>query len=119
MLYSREKYLRYRENNVEKIRALSRKYQKELRPRVLAGYGAKCVCCGETRYEFLALDHINGGGKAHVKTSKNIHYRDALKRNFPPDYQILCHNCNMAKGFYGFCPHEKERQQEMKHGIFE
>jgi hypothetical protein len=23
----------------------------------------------------------------------------------------LCHNCNMALGFYGHCPHEKERQR--------
>jgi hypothetical protein len=21
---------------------------------------------------------------------------------------VLCHNCNMARGFYGVCPHEKE-----------
>ena len=27
--------------------------------------------------------------------------------NFPDGFQILCHNCNQAKGYYGICPHEK------------
>lgn len=22
--------------------------------------------------------------------------------------RVLCHNCNCAHGFYGYCPHEKE-----------
>jgi hypothetical protein len=22
-------------------------------------------------------------------------------------YRVLCHNCNLARGFYGYCPHEK------------
>ena len=26
---------------------------------------------------------------------------------YPPGYQVLCHNCNLAKGFYGSCPHQK------------
>ena len=29
------------------------------------------------------------------------------KNNFPKGFQILCHNCNVAKGIYGECPHEK------------
>ena len=29
------------------------------------------------------------------------------KNNSPKGFQILCHNCNMAKGFYGKCPHQK------------
>jgi hypothetical protein len=23
-----------------------------------------------------------------------------------PDYRVLCHNCNTALGFYGYCPHQ-------------
>lgn len=30
-----------------------------------------------------------------------------LKRNkFPKGYRILCHNCNLSKSFYGYCPHQ-------------
>jgi radical SAM protein with 4Fe4S-binding SPASM domain len=28
--------------------------------------------------------------------------------NYPKDlFRLLCHNCNMARGCYGYCPHEK------------
>ena len=33
-------------------------------------------------------------------------YRYLKIRGFPPGYQVLCHNCNQAKGFYGKCPHQ-------------
>jgi hypothetical protein len=32
-----------------------------------------------------------------------------IKENFPPEYRVLCHNCNQSHGWYGYCPHEKER----------
>ena len=32
------------------------------------------------------------------------------KLGYPKDgYQLLCHNCNCAKGWYGACPHTEER----------
>lgn len=32
-----------------------------------------------------------------------------LKTNgYPDGFQTLCHNCNMAKGFYGICPHKEK-----------
>lgn len=86
-----------------------------LRERVLAAYGHKCECCGEARKEFLALDHIDGGGKKHrdnLKLSGGIGFHRWLEKNdYPPLIRILCHNCNMALGFYGYCPHERERQR--------
>ena len=73
-----------------------------------------CVCCGESYYEFLAVDHIEGGGNSHRKSlskTNSVHYGDLynwlIKNNFPKGFQILCHNCNLAKGFYGSCPHKK------------
>lgn len=64
-----------------------------------------CECCGETHVEFLALDHINGGGRKHRREIKSNIY-DWLKRNnYPDGFRILCHNCNMSLGFYGYCPH--------------
>jgi hypothetical protein len=58
----------------------------------------------------LALDHVNGGGREERKTmsTQQIALR-AIRNGFPPEYRILCHNCNQSHGWYGYCPHEKER----------
>lgn len=81
-----------------------------LRKQVLLAYGAKCICCGESELKFLAIDHIHNDG---AKERKTVCSRDMLKflikNNYPKDrYQLLCHNCNMAKGFYGSCPHQSQ-----------
>ena len=71
-----------------------------------------CACCGERTPEFLCLDHIEGGGTLHRKitgaTGSALYHR--LERlGFPPGFQILCSNCNAAKGHYGKCPHVATR----------
>jgi len=88
----------------------SKQRQQALRKRCIDHYSNglnKCECCGETNYEFLALDHIQGGGNRQRKTVANF-YCWIIRENFPPIFRILCHNCNMAKGMYGYCPHKKE-----------
>jgi len=90
--------------------ALHRKYAKtyklRLRNEILDHYGKKCACCGETTIEFLAIDHINGGGNAHRRKIGRTNLYTWLKaNNYPDGFQTLCHNCNMSKGFYGYCPH--------------
>ncbi len=83
----------------------------KLRRKVLALYGNQCICCGESQYEFLSLDHVNGGGRKHrenINKGGHTFYAWLLKQEYQPNvYQILCHNCNLAKGFYGQCPHEE------------
>ena len=75
---------------------------------VLGSYGGQCDFCGETRYEILTIDHINGGGTKHRKELygkfRNIY--DFLARNKfdPKSYRVLCSNCNHAKAFYGIEP---------------
>ncbi len=86
----------------------SQRQQKRLR--VLTAYSgdpAHCVCCGETEVAFLALDHINGGGHKHRKEIGRSIYDWAIDNDFPPVLRVLCHNCNMARAYYGSCPHEK------------
>ncbi len=34
-------------------------------------------------------------------------YRWLRNQGWPQGFRILCHNCNMARGFYGRCPHEQ------------
>jgi hypothetical protein len=88
----------------------SRELHRRKRESVLNHYGGVCACCGECRYEFLAIDHIYGGGHQHRKDiSRSIH-EWLLPSGLPDGYRVLCHNCNCAKGFYGVCPHEAERK---------
>ena len=86
-----------------------RNYYREYRRRVLGAYSdgiMKCRCCGEGTYEFLSIDHIDGGGSAHRRTlgSKYI-YSWLIQQGFPKGYQVLCHNCNMGRKINkGYCP---------------
>jgi hypothetical protein len=105
----REVYLqayRRKPSTVQRKKDIHRKVREE----AFAGYGGKCTCCGEDKFEFLALDHVFGGGgqERKVKSTHQI-ARKVITQDFPKEYQILCHNCNMAKGFFGKCPHEQER----------
>ena len=66
-----------------------------------------CACCGETEIKFLCIDHINGGGTKHRhRLGRTDLYYWLKARGYPKGYQVLCHNCNCAKGFYGECPHQ-------------
>lgn len=79
-----------------------------------------CACCGEHRFQFLSLDHINGDGAAHrrqLKKDGRALYRDLKKRNFPKGFQVLCYNCNHAKGKLLECPahNTNERCKEVSY----
>lgn len=95
----------YLQNLEHQHARVARKHRAE-REACFQKYGGVCACCGEHRYEFLAIDHINGGGIRHRKQLKITKIARWLARNgFPDGYRVLCHNCNMALGQYGYCPH--------------
>jgi len=89
-----------RDSHASKIR------HQKIRHKVLQYYGGKCACCAEDREEFLALDHINGGGRAERRSLPNGDFYEYVLKNWPTHIRVLCHNCNMALGFYGYCPHQ-------------
>lgn len=94
----------------EKRRSQHHKDSCALRWQTFQAYGGKCACCGETKPEFLAMDHIDGNGAAHRRKIKKVglsFYRWLRTNNWPSGYRVLCHNCNCARGFVGYCPHEK------------
>jgi len=87
----------------------------KIRHKVLSFYSPKlkCACCGESIYEFLAIDHMYGGGMKHKKEigTRNI-YRWIIKKHYPKDsFRVLCHNCNCSLGHQGYCPHHPEVKQ--------
>ena len=65
---------------------------------------------GESRIEFLGLDHINDDGAAHRRElgiRGGVHFYSWLRKT-GYTYEALvvaCHNCNMARAMYGRCPH--------------
>jgi len=102
---------RYQHDPVAARRRL-KSYRQGLRIEVISAYGGRCTCCGEDHHYFLALDHINGitGPKrAKERKSGSSWYLKLRREGYPSHIQVLCHNCNSAKGFYGVCPHKLER----------
>lgn len=93
----------------------SRKEYASCRRKIIYHYSAgrmNCHCCGEDNYEFLSIDHINGGGSKHrtkVGLKTGDFYRWLIKNNYPTGYRVLCYNCNCSLGFYGYCPHQRRR----------
>jgi len=98
---------KWREKNKNYYRPYAKEYARRIRREVIEHYGSKCVCCGETTYEFLSFDHINGKGKEHRKITGTSLALWLKRNNYPKTIQILCHNCNQAKGWWGICPHKK------------
>ena len=103
----------YLENRISVIERLKAK-DRAAKQAVVDAYGGECVCCGESQIEFLTIDHINGDGHLHrrkVGKGRRI-YNDLIRLGFPKDnYRLLCFNCNIARGFYGYCPHNPADRQ--------
>lgn len=99
---------------VQRRSDLRRQRNAALRLQVLKHYSAgtfNCACCpiGTSHpTEFLCLDHINGGGGKHrAEVGLAISYWNWFVTNgYPAGFRVLCHNCNMARGSYGMCPHD-------------
>ncbi len=104
-----EYHKQHRERLLDYYRERGRQKAAALRAEVLAAYGGVCVCCGEVQQEFLSIDHINGGGNAERRQygGGTAFYRHLKRAGYPKDgYRTLCHNCNLSRGFFGYCPHE-------------
>ena len=105
--------IRWRAANPGRQNELQRGYNRRVRAGVITAYGGKCTCCDERRVEFLSIEHLKGDGAEHRRklggSGGMSVYLDLKRRGYPHgDYTILCFNCNLARGFFGYCPHEKE-----------
>ncbi len=80
-----------------------------LRLEMIAAYGGKCSCCGESAPEFLTIDHVDGGGTSHQRSvgGPSGVIRELKAKGWPRDgFRLLCWNCNCTRGHFGACPHE-------------
>lgn len=100
----------WRDKNRLWFRKRARDYARKVRMECLLAYGGnppKCSCCGESNFEFLAIDHTENNGAEDRKNRKATAITHQLRREgYPSGYQVLCHNCNLAKAFYDVCPHK-------------
>lgn len=105
--------------HTDKPKTFISKYQKhyftkylpvliQSKEKCLEYYGRKCACCGETKLEWLSIEHKAGKkGALHPKGQAGIKLFRWLDLNgFPKGYEIFCYNCNSAKGNFGICPHK-------------
>jgi len=102
--------IRFCSRCTERYARRSTTHSRDLRTQVLRAYSGespRCACCGESNLLFLTLDHIENGGNAHRRRSGPQGVLRELKQaGFPMGFRVLCFNCNLARGFYGVCPHE-------------
>jgi hypothetical protein len=85
----------------------------------MAAYGGACACCGENNLAFLTIDHVNGDGAAERKAiggtnrgnGGSAFYAFLKTRGWPEKdrYQVLCFNCNAAKGTKPACPCSQQK----------
>lgn len=95
--------------NYKHYLAMQKKCRQRAKRTVFEGYGGKCACCGENNFCFLTVGHKNGDGAAHRKARGSFDsykfYVWLIRNGFPKKYQVLCYNCNCAKGTKKHCPH--------------
>jgi len=104
----------YRTLHREKRKIAHKIAHQKLKLEVFEAYGgSKCQCCGEHHVEFLSIDHIAGGGRAHrrevfgVENEGGNLYAWLKRQGYPEGYRVLCMNCNCAYGHHGYCPHSR------------
>lgn len=100
---------RWRSKSRPALAANSREFYLRRKVAVLAAYGGRCKCCGESRHPFLTIDHVFGDGAKHRKVAGGAGdrtYSWLVKHSFPPGFQVLCWNCNCGRKINGgICPH--------------
>lgn len=107
---------KYYDRNPARTCAKQKAWRTALREQTLVAYGCRCACCGETTPEFLAIDHIFNDGTEHRQRSGrrltgSILYLWLRNNGYPKDrFQLLCHNCNQTKEYYGVCPHQEGKE---------
>lgn len=102
-------YAKHRETTLD----YRRRHAAKLRAELIEAYGGACECCGESQPEFLTVDHVNGRKEGERRLTGMKLWAYVRRLGFPRDeFQLLCFNCNCAKGFFGECPHVALRRRE-------
>ena len=108
--------LAYYGEHSEKLTEHGRQYRASLKLSTFRQYSKEipeCACCGENNIEFLSMDHVDGNGAEHRRNTGcgtgDVMYRWLRRHGYPAGFQVLCFNCNQAKGRLGQCPHQSKK----------
>lgn len=77
-------------------------YRLQIKLEVLDAYGGPfCALCGADDFNVLEIDHIEGGGRKHLREiglqSSGYSFYLWLRRNeYPEGFRVLCPTCNKA-----------------------
>ncbi len=75
--------------------------REQLRLQVMSHYSKgepTCAHCGINDLDTLTIDHINNDGAEHRRMIGRGNICRWLRRhNYPPDFQVLCYNCNYKR----------------------
>ena len=119
---NKDKKKAYNEANKDKIKAQQKAYRIASKIDVFSHYSKKisnsdipiCSCCGYNDIRFLNLDHIKSRKNIPQKEKKlnGIRLWKYIKsQGYPDGYQVMCFNCNIAKGNRKYCPHQLDRMK--------
>jgi 5-methylcytosine-specific restriction endonuclease McrA len=103
---------RWRDANRDSINAKAAAERILLRAAAITAYGGKCVCpgCHVHHAELLTIDHINGDAHHRQNLTNGVgrstrdFHKFLQKNGYPPEFQLLCGSCNLAKGNKKTCP---------------
>lgn len=109
--YMKKYYAKNKAKMNEDNKRRGKERHKEAKLKCLTHYSdnvLKCACCDEDKYDFLTLNHINGGGNKHRQNIKQgrTFYEMLVNQGFPDGLNVMCYNCNIASGILGKCPHK-------------
>ena len=96
----KQHYTEYNSKNMSRISAGVKRRYYELKVKVIAILGGKCVYCGCDDLRFLEINHIEGGGNKEKKAAKI--FGRAYMREFylsiingeRKDVELVCGPCN-------------------------
>jgi len=118
-----KEYLKiYRLNNKEKAKEYQKEYcrQEKIEAFNILG-GCKCIICGESKIEFLTIDHIDNSGALDKKEGlfgRKL-YQSILKNTYPKDrlsnLRVLCYNHNCSRTRTYLIIPEKEKTYDQKY----
>lgn len=104
----RAKAAAYHDANRDRLNQRTTERRRAMREQIMQTLGGQCQCCGETTPVFLTIDHVQNDGAKVRHLHRHLIYKMILDEGCPSDrYQILCWNCNSAKGILGACPHSE------------
>ena len=87
--------------NMGKVLENHRRNYQKLKRQVFTHYSdLTCAECGCDDFGKLSIDHINGGGNAHLRelgfNSSRQFYAWLKRNNYPDGYRVLCIGCNSS-----------------------